>query len=306
MQVPISLDDAGEVTRLLDAVDFVLTDCDGVIYLNNTIIPGTPEVFQSLRRKGKKVLFVSNNSTRSRKAVMKKLNDMGFEASIDEVFVSAFVAAEYLKSKSFNGLVYIFGCQGIKDELDALDIKNFGVGPDPMSENAKDSLVPSVKPSEKVDAVVVGYDNMISLPKLIKICTYARDVKPALFVATNTDETFPTPDSSVLVPGTGAFVNFVRTVVGRDPVVMGKPNASYWDAITRVHPQIDPKRTLMIGDRLNTDISFGNKNGIAYNLLVETGVHTLKDALEATKDINLHHLVPSHVLPSLNRLNDYL
>lgn len=105
MPGPILLDDRHEVTRLLDAVDFVLTDCDGVIYLNNTVIAGTAKVFTKLRAMGKKVLFVSNNSSKSRKAVLKKLNDMGFGAKLDEVFVSAYVVAEYFKSHNFTGKV---------------------------------------------------------------------------------------------------------------------------------------------------------------------------------------------------------
>jgi HAD superfamily hydrolase (TIGR01450 family) len=175
-----------------------------------------------------------------------------------------------------------------------------------MPINSKDNLIPDVDVNETVDAVVVGYDNMISLPKLVKACTYANQVHPSLFIATNIDETFPTPNPALLVPGTGAFVNFVSTAVGRNPVVMGKPNASYWNAIKNVHPDIDPQRTLMIGDRLNTDISFGNLNGIGYTLLVETGVHRLSDAEEARKHHSNQHLVPTHFVASLNDLNKHL
>ena len=198
------------------------------------------------------------------------------------------------------------GCQGIKDELDELGIKNFGVGPDPMDVNAEDKLVPAVTLDCNVDAVVVGFDNMVSLPKLVKACTYASQVHPSLFIATNEDETFPTPNPNILVPGTGAFVNFVRTAVGRDPVVMGKPHTSYWEAIKSVYPDIDPRRTLMIGDRLNTDIAFGNYNGLQFKLLVETGVHRLSDALDAARDDTQHHLLPSHYLSSLSDLNKHL
>jgi ribonucleotide monophosphatase NagD (HAD superfamily) len=102
---PVLLDTPHEVSRLLDAVDFILTDCDGVIYLNNTVIAGTAKVFSRLRSMGKKILFVSNNSTRSRQTVLKKLNDMGFQADLKEVFVSAYVVAEYFKSHNFTGRV---------------------------------------------------------------------------------------------------------------------------------------------------------------------------------------------------------
>lgn len=128
---------------------------------------------------------------------------------------------------------------------------------------------------------------------------------PDLFVATNTDETFPTSNADILVPGTGAFVNFVKTAVGREPIIMGKPNPRYWDAIKRVFSDIDCKRTLMIGDRLNTDIAFGNINGIRYTLLVGTGVHNMNDVVNAVKDTN-YDLVPSHYIDSLGDLCKYL
>jgi len=105
MQVPLCLDNKNEVCRVLDSIDYILTDCDGVIYLNNTVIPGTPEVLQALRDRGKTIIFVSNNSSKSRKTVLKKLNQMGFNAVIEEVFVSSSVVAEYLKARSFKGRV---------------------------------------------------------------------------------------------------------------------------------------------------------------------------------------------------------
>ena len=104
-KAPVSLDDAALVNRLLHSVDFILTDCDGVIYLNNTVITGTPQVLNRLRELGKKVLFVSNNSSKSRKTVLKKLNDFGFQAQLKDVFVSAYVVAEYFKIQKFTGKV---------------------------------------------------------------------------------------------------------------------------------------------------------------------------------------------------------
>ena len=94
--------------------------------------------------------------------------------------------------------------------------------------------------------------------------------------------------------------------MGRDPVVMGKPSSAYWHAIRNVYPDIDARRTLMIGDKLNTDIAFGNLNGLAYTLLVETGVNKLVDARTAAADKASHHLIPKFYLKSLSDLNKYL
>lgn len=103
----VHLTDSSIASQLLDSVDFILTDCDGVLYLNNQTIPDTPQVFAKFRQAGKKVLFVSNNSTRSRLQVQAKLTKMGFDVASDEVFVSSFVAAEYFKNKNFKDKVSI-------------------------------------------------------------------------------------------------------------------------------------------------------------------------------------------------------
>lgn len=96
---------AAEVSRVLDDVDFVLSDCDGVLYLSKTRIPGSDETIRRLRERGKKVLFVTNNGSISRKSALAKLNGMGFEAEFDEIFTPSFVVAQYLKLKNFQGKV---------------------------------------------------------------------------------------------------------------------------------------------------------------------------------------------------------
>lgn len=167
---PINLDNQQEVQKLLSSIDYVLTDCDGVIYLNNSVVPGTPETLNLLRASGKKIIFASNNSSKSRKSVLAKLNKMGFNSTLDEVIVSSFVVGRYLKSIDFKDKVYIFGCSGVKDELDEMDIENDGVGPDPLPESFDAStLVPPITLDPSIRAVVVAFDSLISLPKLIKV-----------------------------------------------------------------------------------------------------------------------------------------
>lgn len=97
----VKINDKCTAKSLLDSVDYILTDCDGVLYLNNQTIPGTPELFDKLREMGKKILFVSNNSTRSRLELQVKFEKMGFRVSLDEIFVTSYVAAEYFKSRDF-------------------------------------------------------------------------------------------------------------------------------------------------------------------------------------------------------------
>ena len=92
----------------------------------------------------------------------------------------------------------------------------------------------------------------------------------AEFLATNADVTFPS-SAGRLLPGAGSVVNMIKGSCGRDPKIMGKPTQFMLDAIVNEHPNVDLARTLMVGDRLDTDIAFGNNFGMD-TLLVLSGV----------------------------------
>merc|ERR1719369_2468188 len=110
---------------------------------------------------------------------------------------------------------------------------------------------------------------------MMKGASYA-NLPGALFVATNTDEQFPMKGTPMIVPGTGAIVAAVTTAAGRSPVVLGKPSKYMFEIVQRRHPGIQPARTLMIGDRANTDILLGKNCGLQ-TLLVGSGVHSLAE-----------------------------
>ncbi|CAH9136437.1 unnamed protein product [Cuscuta epithymum] len=104
---------------LLDSVDAFLFDCDGVIWKGDKLIDGIPEALHMLRSIGKKLVFVTNNSTKSRKQFSKKFHTLGITVSEDEIFSSSFAAAMYLKVHNFpkDKKVYAIGEEGMLEEL---------------------------------------------------------------------------------------------------------------------------------------------------------------------------------------------
>lgn len=160
-----------------------------------------------------------------------------------------------------------------------------------------------LKKNPEVGAVVVGFDEHFSFPKLIRACSYADDPE-CLFIATNTDERFPLPHC--VIPGTGSIVRCVETAAERKAFIVGKPNPYICEALIAEHG-VDPARTLMIGDRCNTDILLGANCGFQ-TLLVETGIHKEADVQTwlNSQDPEERKLVPDFIVSKLADLLEYL
>lgn len=284
-----------------NSFDTVLTDCDGVLWLLNNVLPGATKVMNGFKADNKKVFFVTNNSTKSISQFLEKFKSLGFEASINEVVSTSYLAAKYVKANlDPSKKVYVIGSPAIASELDALNVKHFGVGEDYLKTSVP-TFVENIKLEPDVGAVLVGFDEHLSYPKLFKAASYLKDPK-VLFVATNTDESFPVAGTGLVMPGTGSIVCAVKTCAGREPFVVGKPSSYICNVLTETN-KIDPSRTLMIGDRCNTDILLGKRCGFK-TLLVLTGVNSLKDidVWSKSDDPKLQELVPDYYAQGIDSL----
>lgn len=187
--------------QLLDSVDSVLFDCDGVIWRGDQVIPGAPQVINLLKEHGKKVFFVTNNSSKTRRMYAEKMSALGFRVTEEEVFGTAYCCAMYLKTTCrLEGKVYLIGSSAMGHELEAVGIQQTGVGPDHVV--GKQSDWAGVPLDPEVRAVVVGFDEHFSYMKLNRALQYLLQ-KDCLFVGTNRDNRLPL-EGGKAVPGKDA------------------------------------------------------------------------------------------------------
>ncbi|XP_063931611.1 uncharacterized protein LOC135143645 [Zophobas morio] len=260
----------------INQFDYFLFDCDGVLWCGEKLIPGAFDAVLQLQNLGKKLYFLTNNSTRSRAEYISKFKNFGLVVELNQVITSSYLAALYLQSKlegqQSAKKVFAIGQSGLIEEL-----SNVGIEVEcAQSEHPFDGeKFKAWKPDDKVFAVVAGLDKNMSYLNLSKAICYLQDPR-ILFIATNTDATYPCGGGR-LAPGCGCLVKFLEYAVNRTSIVMGKPSKVLADYVTH-RLELDVSKTCMVGDRLETDILFGKSIG-AKTLLVFTGVQR-PDSLE--------------------------
>jgi len=259
--------------KWLEGIDVFIFDCDGVIWRGDSLIDGIPETLDKLRALGKKMFFVTNNSTKSRAGYKKKFDSLGLDVPAEEIFSSSFAAAAYLEQTKFKETgkkVYIIGEIGICEELDLIEVPWIG-GP-------KDNdFVPDMGPGGKVDhdhdvgAVIVGFDRYVNYGKIQKAQLCINENEGCEFIATNLDAVTHLTDAQEWA-GNGSMVGAIKGCTGQEPTVVGKPSPLMIDYLCE-KLGLERNKICMVGDRLDTDILFGTDNGLQ-SLLVLSGVTT--------------------------------
>jgi len=241
---------------LLAAVTTYVFDLDGVLYLGDTAIPEAAGAVTRLRDAGRQVYFLTNNSGKTRADYREKLRQVnGLDVPESAIFTSAYATALYLKERGAAGkTVFVIGEPGLAAEL-----------------RDTSGLVPVTDPDgadyAAIDYVVIGIDRNFTYDKL-RFAHAAITRGHAQFIATNRDATFPMEDGEI--PGGGSLVAALATATGREPVTVGKPETHAYEAILHAAGVTAPE-SVMVGDRLDTDILVGRRAG-ARTLLVLTGV----------------------------------
>jgi len=255
-------------TSLCDAYDLAMLDLDGVVYVGGDAVPGAPEHLAAVREAGMRLAFITNNAARPPAQVVDHLRELGVEAEESDVVTSAQAAARLLADRFGAGAsIALLGGPGLEEALVAERLEPVSV-------------------HDEASAVVSGYGPDVPWRDIMEAAVRIRDGLP--WVASNTDRSLPTPYG--VAPGHGVLVEMVSRFSGVEPVVAGKPQRPLLDETVR---RVGGERPLMVGDRLDTDITGAHNAGLD-SLLVLTGVTGLDELVAAAKDGR-----PTYIAPDL-------
>ncbi len=234
----------------------LIIDMDGVIWRGDVPIGDLAAIFDRIRGRGLKFVFATNNSSRTSAQYVARLKGFGVEVEPWQIVTSSQGAAHAMAQKFPRGTkVFMIGEDGVRV---ALEEKGFEIL--------------SVEDAPQAQVVLMGVDRGINFDKAVEATLLVRRGVP--FYATNTDRTFPTPRGEI--PGSGAWVSVITTATDVQPIVAGKPFPFLMDlSLERLGTQ--KEETLVVGDRLETDIAAGQIVGCP-TALVLSGVSTKEQA----------------------------
>ena len=227
----------------------IISDMDGVLWRGSQALPGMTRLFDLLFERELDFVLATNNSSRSQGDYVDKLASMGVcGVQTRHIVTSGTATVSYLQTRfSAGARIHVLGGAGLKRILSDAGFK----------------LVDAC-----ADAVVCGIDFDLTYEKARTASLLIR--AGARFIGTNPDPSFPSPEG--LVPGAGSIIALIEAASGQSPAIIGKPERGMFDAALR-QLGTRPEETLMIGDRISTDIAGAQALGIQ-TALVMTGVET--------------------------------
>lgn len=222
-----------------------LLDMDGTIYLDDDLFDGTADFLDYVKKIGGKAMYLTNNSSKSVQNYIEKLNKLGINANESDFTTSAQATAEYLLKEHLGDLLYVFGTKALKDELNSYGL------------NITDKL------SDEIKCLVMGFDTELTFQKLEDACILLN--RGVDYIATNPDWVCPTWYGSV--PDCGSVSEMLYNATKRRPKFIGKPEPTMIEiAIKRAG--FKKEDSIILGDRLYTDITSGSNAGIDTALML--------------------------------------
>src|SRR3954471_8882453 len=247
-------------------------DMDGVLVHEESALPGADRFLARLSATGTPFLVLTNNSIYTRRDLSARLRASGIEVPEDSIWTSALATARFLENQRPGGSAFVIGEAGLTTALHEAGYT--------LTERAP-------------DYVVLGETRTYSFERITQAIRLI--VNGARFIATNPDNTGPTPGGPL--PATGSVAALVSRATGVEPYYVGKPNPLMMrSALNAI--EAHSETTAMIGDRMDTDVVAGLEAGLEA-ILVLTGVTTQADT-------ERYPFRPSRILESVATLADEL
>lgn len=235
---------------LLKSGDTLLVDLDGVVWIGSRPVEDNVEAIRILARRGHRVLFLTNNSTRSRRSYSEILSGFGIPADPGSVITSGLLASQWILSRRGATKILPLGEEGLVEEL-----------------VISGHVVLNPSDYRSAQAVVVGLDRGLTYQRLRAAVRAV--LGGALFVATNEDNLLPSEDG--LDPGAGSLVAAIEAATGRKPdFVAGKPSPWAVEYVVERHG-LRREDLVVVGDRIDTDMELARR-ALVRGVLVLTGM----------------------------------
>jgi 4-nitrophenyl phosphatase len=249
----------------------MIIDLDGVIWRGDTLLDGAKSLFKELHQRNLPYMIATNNSTTTPENMWKQALSYGIEIQQERFLTSSQAAVDFLRDQLPN------------------DAKVFLIGEKGLREAVEEGSYKITNTAEGAQAVIVGLDRNITWEKMAE-AAYAIEAG-AFFIGTNPDTSLPTERG--FAPGTGAILQALSVATGVDPITLGKPEPYLFiQALKKLGTR--KEETLVIGDRLSTDIQGGIGAGLL-TALVMTGATSGYDLQNST-------IKPDFVFENLNDL----
>ncbi len=242
-----------------------MTDMDGVLLKGKTLIPGADRFICALQEKEIPYLVLTNNPMYTQRDLSHRLETIGLEVPPENIFTSAMATAYFLDSQRPDGTAFVIGDSGLTEAIHAVGY-----------------VITDISP----DYVVLGETTAYNYDMLTKAIGLIND--GARFVATNPDVSGPAERG--IVPACGAVAALIEKATGKAPFFVGKPNPLMMRTALN-YLGIHSEETMMIGDRMDTDIVAGVESGMMTTLVLS--------GVTKEEDIEKYPFLPGQVLNSI-------